>query len=98
MASRGSSRIFAAVSLAVLAFCTATKSLCVFPTYHQYSSFKYFPTHILITGRQDFIYPNSAISNEPQFNPKGWTERTFNLWKIVPAKKGEIAGNPAFDK
>ncbi|WP_237477532.1 major royal jelly family protein [Lichenibacterium dinghuense] len=41
---------------------------------------------------------NSAISNEPQFNPKGWTERTFNLWKIVPAKKGEIAGNPAFDK
>jgi sugar lactone lactonase YvrE len=41
---------------------------------------------------------NSAIQNSPRYNPHGWTERTFNLWKIVPDKKGEIAGNPAFDK
>ena len=41
---------------------------------------------------------NSAIQNSPRYNPHGWTERTFNLWKIVPEKKGEIAGNPAFDK
>ena len=41
---------------------------------------------------------NSAIQNSPRYNPHGWTERTFNLWKIVPKEKGEIAGNPAFDK
>ena len=41
---------------------------------------------------------NSAIQNSPRYNPHGWTERTFNLWKIVPDRKGEIAGNPAFDK
>ncbi len=39
---------------------------------------------------------NSAIHNSPRYNPHGWTERTFNLWKIVPTKKGEIADNPAF--
>ena len=39
---------------------------------------------------------NSAIQNSPRYNPRGWTERTFNLWKIVPDAKGEIAGNPAF--
>ncbi len=41
---------------------------------------------------------NSAIQNSPRYNPRGWTEKTFNLWKIVPDRKGEIAGNPAFDK
>ena len=41
---------------------------------------------------------NSAIQNSPRYNPHGWTEKTFNLWKIVPEKAGEIAGNPAFDK
>ena len=41
---------------------------------------------------------NSAIQNSPRYNPHGWTERTFNLWKIVPKQKGEIAGNPAFDR
>ena len=39
---------------------------------------------------------NSAIQNSPRYNPHGWTERTFNLWKIVPKAKGEIAPNPAF--
>ena len=41
---------------------------------------------------------NSAIQNSPRYNPHGWTERTFNLWKIVPGATGEIAGNPAFAK
>jgi sugar lactone lactonase YvrE len=41
---------------------------------------------------------NSAIQNSPRYNAHGWTEKTFNLWKIVPEKKGEIAGNPAFEK
>ena len=41
---------------------------------------------------------NSAIQNSPRYNPHGWTERTFNLWKIVPVKKGEIAENPAFGR
>ena len=41
---------------------------------------------------------NSAIHNSPRYNPHGWTERTFNLWKIVPAQKGDIAANPAFDR
>ena len=41
---------------------------------------------------------NSAIQNSPRYNAHGWTEKTFNLWKIVPEKKGEIAGNPAFDR
>ncbi len=50
-------------------------------------------------GPNDELYvTNSAIQNSPRFNPHGWTERTFNLWKIVPGKKGEIAENPAFDK
>ncbi len=39
---------------------------------------------------------NSAIQNSPRFNAHGWTERTFNLWKIVPKKAGEIDANPAF--
>jgi sugar lactone lactonase YvrE len=39
---------------------------------------------------------NSSISDEPQFNPHGWAAHTFNLWRIVPDKAGEIAGNPAF--
>lgn len=41
---------------------------------------------------------NSAIQNSPRYNPHGWTQRTFNLWRIVPNKAGEIAGNPAFAK
>lgn len=41
---------------------------------------------------------NSAIQNSPRYNPHGWTQRTFNLWRIVPNKGGEIAGNPAFDR
>ena len=41
---------------------------------------------------------NSAIHNSPRYNPHGWTQRTFNLWKIVPGQKGEIAANPAFDR
>ena len=41
---------------------------------------------------------NSAIQNSPRYNSHGWTEKTFNLWKIVPEKKGEIAGNPAFGR
>jgi len=39
---------------------------------------------------------NSAIQNSPRYNPHGWTERTFNLWKIVPKTPGAIAANPAF--
>ena len=41
---------------------------------------------------------NSAIQNSPRYNPKGWTERTFNLWRIVPKTAGAIAANPAFEK
>ncbi len=41
---------------------------------------------------------NSAIQNSPRYNPHGWTERTFNLWKIVPKTAGAIAANPAFTK
>ena len=41
---------------------------------------------------------NSAIQNSPRYNPHGWTERTFNLWKIVPKAAGTIAANPAFAK
>ena len=41
---------------------------------------------------------NSAIQNSPRYNPHGWTERTFNLWKIVPKKPGNIAANPAFGR
>ena len=41
---------------------------------------------------------NSAIQNSPRYNPHGWTERTFNLWKIVPKTAGAIAANPAFAK
>ncbi len=40
---------------------------------------------------------NSAIQNSPRYNPHGWTERTFNLWKIVPKTPGAVAANPAFD-
>ncbi len=41
---------------------------------------------------------NSAIQNSPRYNPHGWTERTFNLWKIVPKTAGTIGANPAFAK
>ena len=41
---------------------------------------------------------NSAIQNSPRYNPHGWTERTFNLWKIVPKSTGLIEANPAFTK
>ena len=41
---------------------------------------------------------NSAIQNSPRYNPHGWTERTFNLWRIVSTKAGEVADNPAFSK
>ena len=41
---------------------------------------------------------NSAIQNSPRYNPHGWTERTFNLWRIVPKTAGTIAANPAFEK
>ncbi len=41
---------------------------------------------------------NSAIQNSPRYNPHGWTERTFNLWKIVPKSSGLIEANPAFTK
>ena len=41
---------------------------------------------------------NSAIQNSPRYNPHGWTQRTFNLWKIVPKTAGSIAANPAFAK
>ncbi len=41
---------------------------------------------------------NSAIQNSPRYNPHGWTERTFNLWKIVPKAAGSIGLNPAFAK
>ncbi len=39
---------------------------------------------------------NSAIQNSPRFNARGWTQRTFNLWKIIPKKPGVIDANPAF--
>ena len=41
---------------------------------------------------------NSAINDSPRFNAKGWKSTSFNLWKIVPKEKGEIADNPAFGK
>ena len=41
---------------------------------------------------------NSAIQNSPRYNPHGWTDRTFNLWRIVPRSAGAIAPNPAFAK
>ncbi len=41
---------------------------------------------------------NSAIQNSPRYNPHGWTQQTFGLWKIVPKKAGDIAGNPAFPR
>ena len=41
---------------------------------------------------------NSAIQNSPRYNPHGWTERTFNLWKIVPKTATLIGANPAFSK
>ena len=41
---------------------------------------------------------NSAIQNSPRYNPHGWTERTFNLWRIVPKAAGTIGPNPAFAK
>ncbi len=41
---------------------------------------------------------NSAIQNSPRYNPHGWTDRAFALWRIVPAAPGALAPNPAFGR
>lgn len=43
-------------------------------------------------------FTNSDITDSPRFNAKGWTAKSFNLWKVV-TKQGDLVGkNPAFSK
>jgi sugar lactone lactonase YvrE len=41
---------------------------------------------------------NSDITDSPRFHNGTWGTKSFNLWKIVPAKAGLVAKNPAFAK
>lgn len=41
---------------------------------------------------------NSDITDSPRFHGGTWGARSFNLWKIVPAKDGLVAKNAAFTK
>jgi sugar lactone lactonase YvrE len=43
-------------------------------------------------------FTNSDITDSPRFNAKGWTAKSFNLWKVVTKQPDLIGNNPAFAK